>query len=143
MKETLRKRKDEGFAEPSRLEASSVHFTPGARTTWHIHPNGQTIYVTEGVGLCQRRGGEIEVIRPGDRVFFEPGEIHWHGPEPLHDPPRDARGRRPGQSRHWGLLRRLLPSEHPYIDLRYRFADCGARENTCSCHVTRRRGRRV
>ncbi|HZG62319.1 MAG TPA: cupin domain-containing protein [Rubrobacteraceae bacterium] len=63
----------------SRLQASSVHFTPGARTAWHTHPNGQTIYVTEGVGLCQRRGGPIEVIRPGDRVFFEPGEDHWHG----------------------------------------------------------------
>jgi quercetin dioxygenase-like cupin family protein len=64
---------------PSRLSASSVHFTPGARTAWHTHPNGQTIYVLEGVGLCQRRGGAIEVIRPGDRVFFEPGEEHWHG----------------------------------------------------------------
>ena len=63
----------------SRLSASSVHFTPGARTAWHTHPNGQTIYVTEGAGLCQRRGGEIEAIRPGDRVFFEPGEEHWHG----------------------------------------------------------------
>jgi quercetin dioxygenase-like cupin family protein len=64
---------------PSRLSASSVHFTPGARTAWHKHPNGQTIYVTEGVGVAQRRGGPIEVIRPGDRVFFEPGEDHWHG----------------------------------------------------------------
>ncbi len=66
----------------SRLSASSVHFTPGARTAWHTHPNGQTIYVTEGVGLAQRRGGPIEVIRPGDRVFFEPGEDHWHGAAP-------------------------------------------------------------
>jgi quercetin dioxygenase-like cupin family protein len=63
----------------SRVSASSVHFTPGARTAWHTHPNGQTIYVLEGVGLCCRRGGTIEVIRPGDRVFFEPGEEHWHG----------------------------------------------------------------
>ncbi len=63
----------------SRLSASSVHFTPGARTVWHTHPNGQTIYVVEGVGRAQRRGGPIEVIRPGDRVFFEPGEEHWHG----------------------------------------------------------------
>jgi quercetin dioxygenase-like cupin family protein len=68
--------------EPSRLNAISVHFTPGARTAWHTHPNGQTIYVTEGVGLCQRRGGQIAVIRPGDRVFFEPGEEHWHGAKP-------------------------------------------------------------
>ena len=63
----------------SRLSASRVHFTPGARTAWHTHPHGQTIYVLEGVGLAQRRGGPIEVIRPGDRVFFEPGEEHWHG----------------------------------------------------------------
>ena len=63
----------------SRAQASSVHFTPGARTAWHTHPNGQTIYVIEGIGLAQRRGGPVEVIRPGDRVFFEPGEDHWHG----------------------------------------------------------------
>ena len=66
----------------SRLSASTVHFTPGARTAWHTHPNGQTIWVTEGLGLCQRRGGSIEIIRPGDRVFFEPGEEHWHGATP-------------------------------------------------------------
>jgi len=67
---------------PTRLSASSVHFTPDARTAWHTHPNGQTIWVSEGVGLAQRRGGPIEVIRPGDRVFFEPGEEHWHGAAP-------------------------------------------------------------
>ena len=66
----------------SRLSASNIHFTPGARTAWHTHPNGQTIYVTEGVGLCQRRGGPVEIIRPGDRVFFEPDEEHWHGAAP-------------------------------------------------------------
>jgi quercetin dioxygenase-like cupin family protein len=65
-----------------RLTAHSVHFTPGARTAWHTHPNGQTIYVLEGVGLAQRRGGPIEVIRAGDSVFFEPGEEHWHGAAP-------------------------------------------------------------
>jgi len=69
-------------SEPSRIQAASVHFTPGARTAWHTHPNGQTIYVTEGVGRAQRRGGPIEAIRPGDRVFFEPGEEHWHGAAP-------------------------------------------------------------
>jgi quercetin dioxygenase-like cupin family protein len=68
--------------DASRLHASSVHFSPRARTAWHTHPNGQTIYVTEGVGLAQSRGGAIEVIRPGDRVFFEPGEEHWHGAAP-------------------------------------------------------------
>jgi quercetin dioxygenase-like cupin family protein len=66
----------------SRVSASSVHFTPGARTAWHTHPNGQTIWVTEGIGFAQSRGGPIEVIRQGDRVFFEPGEEHWHGAAP-------------------------------------------------------------
>jgi quercetin dioxygenase-like cupin family protein len=69
-------------AASSQLSASSVHFTPGARTAWHTHPNGQTIWVLEGVGVCQRRGGPVELIRPGDRVFFEPGEEHWHGAHP-------------------------------------------------------------
>ena len=69
-------------SDRSRVGAALVHFTPGARTAWHTHPNGQTIWVTEGVGLCRRRGGPIEVIRPGDRVFFEPGEEHWHGAQP-------------------------------------------------------------
>ena len=69
-------------SQASRLSAGSVHFTPGARTAWHTHPNGQTIFVTEGVGLGQRRGGPLEVIRPGDRVLFEPSEDHWHGAAP-------------------------------------------------------------
>ena len=55
---------------------------PGARTAWHTHPHGQTIFVTEGVGLCQREGGPVETVHPGDRVFFEPGENHWHGAAP-------------------------------------------------------------
>jgi quercetin dioxygenase-like cupin family protein len=67
---------------PARVQANLVHFTPGARTAWHTHPLGQTIYVTEGVGLAQRRGGPVEEIRPGDRVFFEPNEEHWHGATP-------------------------------------------------------------
>ena len=69
-------------AGASRVSASSVRFPPGARTAWHTHPYGQTIFVTEGVGLAQRRGGPIEVIGAGDRVFFEPGEDHWHGAAP-------------------------------------------------------------
>ncbi len=69
-------------SEQSRIGAACVHFTPSARTAWHTHPHGQTIWVTEGVGLCQRRGGPIEMIRPGDRVFFEPGELHWQGAAP-------------------------------------------------------------
>ena len=69
-------------SDGSRVHALSVRFSPGARTAWHEHPNGQTIHVIEGVGLCQRRGGSVEVIRPGDSVFFEPGEEHWHGAAP-------------------------------------------------------------
>src|SRR5437763_14967045 len=69
-------------SEPSRVAAASVHCTPGARTAWHTHPFGQTLYVTEGIGLCQRRGGPVAVIRPGCRVFCEAGEAHWHGPPP-------------------------------------------------------------
>ena len=64
---------------PSRVKVARVSFEPGARTAWHTHPHGQTIWITEGVGLCQREGGPIEVVRPGDRVFFEPGAHHWHG----------------------------------------------------------------
>lgn len=67
---------------PARVQGNLVRFTPGARTAWHTHPLGQTIYVTEGVGLCQKRGGPVEVIQPGDRVFFEPDEDHWHGAAP-------------------------------------------------------------
>jgi quercetin dioxygenase-like cupin family protein len=69
-------------SDVSRVSASNVHFTPGARTHWHTHPRGQTIFVLEGVGRCRRRGGPVEEIRPGDRVFFEPGEEHWHGAAP-------------------------------------------------------------
>jgi quercetin dioxygenase-like cupin family protein len=91
-------------SEASRLSASSVHFTPGSRTAWHVHPNGQTIFVTEGVGLAQRRDGPIEVIRPGDRVFFEPGEDHWHGAAPnrfmTHLAMLDVDGK--GTSATWG-----------------------------------------
>jgi quercetin dioxygenase-like cupin family protein len=71
-----------GPSGDSRLGAFVVRFAPGARTVWHTHPHGQTIWVTEGVGLCQREGGPVEVIRPGDSVFFEPGEHHWHGAAP-------------------------------------------------------------
>jgi quercetin dioxygenase-like cupin family protein len=69
-------------AGTSTFAAANVHFTPGARTAWHTHPRGQTIFVTEGSGRCQREGGPVEEIRPGDRVFFEPGENHWHGAAP-------------------------------------------------------------
>src|SRR3979409_915436 len=67
---------------PGRVQANLVHFTPGARTAWHTHPLGQTIYVTEGVGLVQRRGAPVGVRPPGARVFCGPDEEHWHGAAP-------------------------------------------------------------
>jgi quercetin dioxygenase-like cupin family protein len=67
---------------PKRLQAANVHFTPGARTAWHRHDGGQVIYVIEGVGRAQSRGGKLQEIRPGDTVSFEPGEWHWHGAAP-------------------------------------------------------------
>jgi quercetin dioxygenase-like cupin family protein len=65
-------------AGTSTFAAAPAHFTPGARTAWYTHPRGQMIFVTDGVGLCQREGGSVEVIRLGDRVFFDAGENHWH-----------------------------------------------------------------
>ena len=67
---------------PARTAAASVTFEPGARTAWHTHPLGQTLIVTAGVGRVQRDGGPIEEIRPGDVVWFPPGEKHWHGASP-------------------------------------------------------------
>jgi quercetin dioxygenase-like cupin family protein len=66
----------------SAIGCAHVRFTPGARTAWHHHPKGQTLYVTDGVGLVCRRGGEPVQIRPGDVVRIDPGEEHWHGATP-------------------------------------------------------------
>ena len=67
---------------PARAIAASVTFEPGARTAWHTHPLGQTLIVTAGCGRAQQWGGPIEEIRPGDVVWFAPGEKHWHGAAP-------------------------------------------------------------
>ncbi|WP_293799726.1 cupin domain-containing protein [uncultured Bosea sp.] len=67
---------------PARAAGASVTFEPGARTAWHTHPLGQTLIVTAGLGRVQREGGPIEEIRPGDVVWFPPGEKHWHGASP-------------------------------------------------------------
>lgn len=67
---------------PARARAASVTFEPGARTAWHTHPLGQTIIITSGCGWAQREGGPVEEIRPGDVVWFAPGERHWHGATP-------------------------------------------------------------
>lgn len=68
--------------DPARVQGALITFEPGARTAWHTHPLGQTLIVTAGLGRCRREGGPIEVIRPGDVVWFAPGERHWHGAAP-------------------------------------------------------------
>jgi quercetin dioxygenase-like cupin family protein len=68
--------------DPARVGGAIVTFEPGARTAWHTHPLGQTLIVTAGCGWAQREGGPVEVIQPGDRVWFQPGEKHWHGATP-------------------------------------------------------------
>jgi len=67
---------------PMRIVSSRVAFEPGARTAWHTHPLGQTLYVIAGVGRFQSKGGPIREIRPGDVVWISPGEKHWHGGSP-------------------------------------------------------------
>ncbi len=76
---TGRVRIDAPFKGSGALSGATVTFEPGARTAWHTHPLGQTIIVTAGLGLVQRQGGPVEQVRPGDIVFFEPAERHWHG----------------------------------------------------------------
>jgi quercetin dioxygenase-like cupin family protein len=68
--------------DPARAAGAAVTFEPGARTAWHTHPLGQTLIVIAGAGSAQRKGGPIEPIRPGDVVWFAPGEKHWHGAAP-------------------------------------------------------------
>jgi quercetin dioxygenase-like cupin family protein len=69
-------------SSPARVAGATVTFEPGARTAWHTHPLGQTLIVTSGLGRVQREGGPIQEIRPGDVIWFEPGEKHWHGASP-------------------------------------------------------------
>ena len=68
--------------DPALVQCAVVTFEPGARTAWHTHPLGQTILIIAGFGRVQRDGGPVEAVRPGDIVFFEPGEKHWHGASP-------------------------------------------------------------
>ena len=70
--------------EPSRMRVNTVHFSPCARTAWHCHAVGQTLYVTEGIGRIQSRDGEVIEIRPGDVIYTPPGQWHWHGAAPDH-----------------------------------------------------------
>jgi quercetin dioxygenase-like cupin family protein len=91
---------------PSRLRINSVHFAPGARTAWHCHAVGQTLYVLEGRGLAQARGGEIMKLLPGDAVHTPPGEWHWHGAAPGHFMTHVAAWEAPeeGSESEWGDL---------------------------------------
>jgi quercetin dioxygenase-like cupin family protein len=102
--------------EPSRARANAVRFAPGARTAWHSHGLGQTLYIGEGIALTQSRGGEILQAHPGDVIWTPPGEEHWHGaaPDHFHGPHRavgDRRGRL-ARPRHRRRVRRP-PPQHP------------------------------
>ena len=92
--------------EPSRMRVNAVHFAPCARTAWHSHAVGQTLHVTEGVGLVQARGGEVVVMRPGDTIYTPPGEWHWHGAAPDHFMTHLAMWEAPadGAESEWGDL---------------------------------------
>ena len=67
---------------PARVNSARVAFEPGARTAWHTHPLGQTLFVISGVGRVQTKGGPVREIRPGDTVWIPPNEKHWHGASP-------------------------------------------------------------
>ncbi len=92
--------------EPSRIRVNTVRFSPAARTAWHSHAVGQTLYVTEGVGLVQSRGGGIIEIHPGDVIYTPGGEWHWHGAAPDHFMTHIAMWDAPaeGPESEWGAL---------------------------------------
>jgi quercetin dioxygenase-like cupin family protein len=92
--------------EPSRIRVNTVRFSPGARTAWHAHAVGQTLYVVDGVGLVQSRNEEISEMRPGDVVHTPPGEWHWHGAAPDHFMTHLAMWEAPaaGAESEWGAL---------------------------------------
>jgi quercetin dioxygenase-like cupin family protein len=92
--------------EPSRVRVNTVRFAPGARTAWHSHAAGQTLHVTDGIGLVQSRGGEVIAIRPGDTIYTPPGEWHWHGAAPDHFMIHTAiwEGPAEGAESEWGDL---------------------------------------
>jgi quercetin dioxygenase-like cupin family protein len=91
---------------PSRLRVNTVRFAPGARTAWHAHALGQTLHVTDGVGLVQSRGGDVIQLRPGDTVHTPPDEWHWHGATPddfmTHLAMWEAAGEGRGPESEWG-----------------------------------------
>jgi quercetin dioxygenase-like cupin family protein len=90
--------------EPSRIRVNVVRFAPGARNAWHSHARGQTLHVTEGIGLIQARGGDVMQIRPGDTIYTPAGEWHWHGAAPAHFMTHLAMWEGPGEGpeTEWG-----------------------------------------
>jgi quercetin dioxygenase-like cupin family protein len=94
--------------EPSRIRVNVVRFAPGARNAWHCHARGQTLHVTEGIGLVQARGGDVLEIRPGDTIYTPAGEWHWHGASPGHFMTHLAMWESPGEGHgpetQWGDL---------------------------------------
>jgi quercetin dioxygenase-like cupin family protein len=97
----------------TRVMGGIVHFAPRGRTAWHTHPNGQTIFATEGVGLVQREGGLVEEVRPGDRVYIEPGENHWHGATPARFHTQLAYQEADDSGNHTTWGRHLTDEEYP------------------------------
>lgn len=94
--------------EPSRIRVNMVRFSPGARTAWHSRAVGQTLHVTEGIGLVQSRGDQVVIMRPGDTVYTPAGQWHWHGAAPDHFMTHLAMWEGPGEGRgpesEWGDL---------------------------------------
>jgi quercetin dioxygenase-like cupin family protein len=92
--------------EPSRIRVNLVRFAPGARNAWHTHAMGQTLHITEGVGLLQSRGGEVVEVHPGQTTYTPPGEWHWHGAAPDHFMAHLAMWESPGEGpeTQWGDL---------------------------------------
>ncbi|PVU82227.1 cupin domain-containing protein [Cellulomonas sp. WB94] len=101
--------------EPSRLRVNVVRFSPGAHTAWHKHAMGQTLHVTDGVGLVQSRGGEVVEMRPGQTIYTPPGEWHWHGAAPesfmTHLAMWEGPGEGNGPETEWG--QHLTDAEYP------------------------------
>ena len=100
--------------EPSRVRVNAVRFTPGARTAWHSHAVGQTLYVTDGRGLVQARGGEVTALRPGDVVHTPADEWHWHGADREHYMTHLSITEAPGDDRpetEWG--EHVTEAEYP------------------------------
>jgi quercetin dioxygenase-like cupin family protein len=97
----------------SKIMSGIVRFAPAARTAWHTHPFGQTIYVTEGISLVQREGATVEELRAGDCIYIEPGENHWHGAAPARFTVQLAYQQADDDGNHTTWGRRVSDEEYP------------------------------